>query len=166
MPPIKQRGAVGSSHSNDKAGEFARMKAGSAASMEELREFMSHMRGKSPQQIMGLVAESGLAQGIILSTIATAVLLVVFTVLPYMIYGPKEDKAAARQAAAAEKAAADKAAAEKESAQQAEKEKGAEKSGGTSKEKAMKSMTKDFDEVKGKSAGDEPAVENLLDKLE
>jgi hypothetical protein len=161
MAHIKQRGAAGPSHSNDKAGEFARMRSGSAATMDELREFMGQMRGKSAQQIMGLVAESGLAQGILISTLGTVVLLVVFTVLPYAIYGPPEDKAAARQQAAA--------AAQKEAAKAAEKEpdKGEQPAAkeGASKEEAVKSMTKDLEEVKGKTSEDIPSnVDNLLDK--
>lgn len=64
-----------------------RLRVHSSASATELREFLSQLKGRSPQEVMGIVAESSLVQGITRATIASAVLLVVFTIIPYAISG-------------------------------------------------------------------------------
>ena len=84
-------------------GDLHRARAGAFATTAELREFVHNLRGKSPQEVLGAVANSGLAQGVGLATFGTIVLMGVFTVLPYFIYG---GKAAAAAALTAKKAAA------------------------------------------------------------
>lgn len=59
----------------------------SSATAAELREFLGQLKGRSPQEVMGIVAQSSLFRGITTATIACAVLLVIFTVGPYVIYG-------------------------------------------------------------------------------
>jgi hypothetical protein len=82
-------------------GELGRLKVDSSATMEELREFLGQMHGRSTQEVLGLVAQSGLASGIVTATVGCAVLLVVFTVGPYLFYGGEEAKAKEAAAAAA-----------------------------------------------------------------
>jgi len=62
-----------------------RLKSDAAASAEELRQFIARMHGKSPQEVLGAVAESGLTRGIVISAIGALVILVVFTVGPFLL---------------------------------------------------------------------------------
>ncbi len=88
-------------------GDMHRAREGAFATTAELREFVHNLRGKSPQEVLGAVANSGLAQGVILATLGTIALMAVFTVIPYSLYG---GKAAAKAALEAKKVAAAKAA--------------------------------------------------------
>ena len=67
------------------SGELHGLRANSKASAEELREFFAGLRGKTPQEAVGIVAQSGLAQGIAWATCAFAVVLCAFTLIPYMM---------------------------------------------------------------------------------
>lgn len=87
--------------------DLRRAREGAFATTAELREFVHNLRGKSPQEVLGAVANSGLAQGVVLATLGTVVLMAVFTVIPYSVYG---GKAAAKAALEAKKVAAAKAA--------------------------------------------------------
>lgn len=57
-----------------------RLSADAAATTAELRDFVRSLKGRSPQEVMGIVASNALTQAIIGSTIATAVLIAVLTV--------------------------------------------------------------------------------------
>ena len=85
-------------------GDLHRARDGAFATSAELREFVHNLRGKSPQEVLGAVANSGLAQGVGLATFGTIVLMAVFTVVPYYVYGGKA-AAKAKQAAAVAAAA-------------------------------------------------------------
>ena len=87
-------------------GDLQRAKAGTFATAAELREFVKNLKGKNPQEVLGAVANSGLAQGVGLATIGTVVLFAVFTVGPYMLYGGKPKPPPATQAAATNEPAA------------------------------------------------------------
>jgi hypothetical protein len=65
--------------------DLKRLKSHGAATAAELREFIGQMKGKSPQEVLGLVAKSGLTRAIFLATLLFAVLLVALTVIPYVI---------------------------------------------------------------------------------
>lgn len=67
------------------AGDLQRVKTEGAASAAELREFLSHLKGRSPQEVMGVVAESDLLRSILTATVGCIVLLVVLTVVPYAL---------------------------------------------------------------------------------
>lgn len=67
--------------------DLQRVKAGSFASAAELREFVQNLRGKSPQEVLGTVANSGLIQGVAISTIGTILLMALFTAGPYFLFG-------------------------------------------------------------------------------
>ncbi|MDB5335091.1 MAG: hypothetical protein JWN70_710 [Planctomycetaceae bacterium] len=89
--------------------DMHRAREGAFATTAELREFVHNLRGKSPQEVLGAVANSGLAQGVVLATLGTIALIAVFTVIPYSLYG---GKAAAKAALEAKKVAAAKESAE------------------------------------------------------
>ena len=72
-------------------GEFRGLKQHGAATMGELREFVAQMRGKSAREMLGAVAESGLVRATIQATIGCVVLIGVFTVGPYYVWGGKPD---------------------------------------------------------------------------
>jgi hypothetical protein len=72
-----------------------------AASLEELKEFLNSLQGRSPQEVVGIVSSSMLVQSMVLATLATFGILVVFTVGPYLVYGPPQQKKPATAAAPA-----------------------------------------------------------------
>ena len=61
-----------------------RLGADAAASGDELREFMQRFRGKSPQEVLGLVAQSGLVRATCTAAVGCFLLVALFTVLPYV----------------------------------------------------------------------------------
>ena len=63
--------------------DFRNLKRNSSATAGELREFMREMRGKSPREMLGAVAQSTLVQSTIVSTIAIFILLLLLTTVPY-----------------------------------------------------------------------------------
>lgn len=66
------------------ARDIHRAREGAKASAAELREYVAKFRGKSPQEMLGLVAGSSLVQGTVLATVITVVFLAAFTVGPYV----------------------------------------------------------------------------------
>jgi hypothetical protein len=67
------------------AKDLHRMKTEGTASAAELRQFIGQLQGRSPQEVMGVVAQSNLFRSIILASAGCAVLLVVLTVVPYAL---------------------------------------------------------------------------------
>jgi len=65
--------------------DIERLRSDGAATVAEIREFLDQMHGKSPQEVIGIVAKSGLTRSIILATFLFGVLLVVFTIIPYFL---------------------------------------------------------------------------------
>src|SRR5262245_57660697 len=68
--------------------EMRNLKANGAASVAELKEFLANLKGKNPQEVIGIISSSLLIQSLAIATIATLALMVVGTVGPYLIYGP------------------------------------------------------------------------------
>lgn len=64
------------------------LKESGGASIEELRAFLKTLKARNPQEVIGIVSTSLLVQSLALSCVATVVLMAVFTVVPYMLYGP------------------------------------------------------------------------------
>jgi len=77
------------------AKDLRRMKTEGAASVKELRQFISQLKGRSPEEVMGAVAQSDLFRSIILAAAGCAVLLVVLTIIPYLLRGPSTSKTTA-----------------------------------------------------------------------
>ena len=55
----------------------------SKAVVGELREFLASLKGKSPKEMMGAVAESSLIRSLLISSAVMVVLVFVFSVIPY-----------------------------------------------------------------------------------
>jgi hypothetical protein len=72
----------GPSDSSGIVGQMSRLKAHSGASAGELREFVRTLRGRSPQEVIGVLAQSNLVRATMLAAAGTFVLMLVFTVLP------------------------------------------------------------------------------------
>jgi hypothetical protein len=83
------------------ARDVGRLKAEGAATAAELREFLGQMRGRSPQEMIGLVAESELTRSMLLATFLFVLLLAALTVIPYALrhYGADAASPAAEEKA-------------------------------------------------------------------
>src|SRR4051812_40802069 len=66
--------------------DVRRIQEHGSLSVDELREFLATMRGKSPQEVLGLVASSDLLRATVQATVACILLLAVATVGPYFLY--------------------------------------------------------------------------------
>lgn len=85
------------------SGDISRLKTNGAATAEEMRDFLKRLKGKSPQEVLGTVAQSSLIQSVITAACGFAALIVAFTVVPF-VWGkmaPAEKKGAAKPQAAA-----------------------------------------------------------------
>ena len=83
MDPKEDRGQNEPVQRMGIAGDLGRLKRDGAASADELRDFIKGMHGKSPQEVLGSVAQSGLVQSTLLSAVGVLVLMTTFTVVPY-----------------------------------------------------------------------------------
>lgn len=57
--------------------------ANTSASVDELREFVAGLKGRSPQEVLGIVAQNSLFQGVTQATIGCVAVLAVLTVGPW-----------------------------------------------------------------------------------
>ena len=55
-----------------------------SASVAELKEFMNRMKGRTPREMLGVVSQSGLVRSTLVATLGVGVVLVLFTVGPYV----------------------------------------------------------------------------------
>jgi hypothetical protein len=72
---------------------------GVSASTAELRQFLHDMRGRSPKEMLGMVAQSGLMKATTAAAIGFVVVLVVFTLVPFgwaKLFPPGEQTTAAK----------------------------------------------------------------------
>ena len=65
------------------AADMKRLKSDSASTAEEVREFIANLKGRSPQEVLGAVSESGLVQATVQATFGCLIVLVAFTVVPW-----------------------------------------------------------------------------------
>jgi len=65
--------------------DFKNIKRNSAATADELRGFMREMRGKSPSEMLGAIAQSTLVRSLVIATASLAVLMLVLTVVPFLM---------------------------------------------------------------------------------
>lgn len=96
MSSIKDRLNEPASPRPGLGGELRNMRENGQASAEELRSFLKSVQGRSPQEVLGVVAQSGLASSILFSTIGCVVLLVVFSVIPYQLEKLSANEASAK----------------------------------------------------------------------
>lgn len=85
METPKQPTSQSAQPSGGIGGDVRRLKSDGAATASELQEFFGRMRGRSPQEVLGMVAKSGLTRSIVVATLGFAVLLVACTVIPYYL---------------------------------------------------------------------------------
>lgn len=76
QPPLPTQGAYSG---------VTQTKADVGATADELRAFIAQSRGKSPQEVLGMIAQSGLARSIALAAALVFGLLVIMTILPYAL---------------------------------------------------------------------------------
>lgn len=65
--------------------DYQALRENTAASVGELREFLGRLKGRSPQEVMGIVAQSSLVRGISIATAGTLILLCAFTIGPWAL---------------------------------------------------------------------------------
>jgi len=65
------------------ARDVRKLKRNSTAAAGELKEFLGRIQGKSPKEMMGVMASSSLFRGLVHATLAMAVLVLILTVVPY-----------------------------------------------------------------------------------
>lgn len=90
--------------------DMQQLRTHGSGTMQELREFLGSMRGKRPQEVLGLIAQSSLVQGMFWSTMIVLVAMVGFT---FASWGYKKSRGdfepVAKQQPAAQEPAADQA---------------------------------------------------------
>lgn len=73
--PIAQRRGL--------SADFRRLRSEGGATAEELNDFIRQLRGRRPQEVLGMVAQSGLMQATLVATIGCIGLMALLTVGPY-----------------------------------------------------------------------------------
>ena len=71
------------------------VRANSASTAKELRDFLGQLKGKSPGEMLGLVAQSSLVQSTINASVLMVVLILVLTIIPFGVSKMKSSGAAA-----------------------------------------------------------------------
>src|SRR5687768_7042887 len=66
------------------AGDLGRIKRDGTATAAELQKFLQDLKGKSPQEVLGSVAQSRLLQSVVQASLWSLVLIGVFTAGPYL----------------------------------------------------------------------------------
>lgn len=86
--------------------DLEQIRRGSAATAEELRDFMKTLKGRSPAEVLGAVAQSSLVQSTVLATIGCVVIMAAGTVIPWALAkGAAKKPAAVATVPTVEKAA-------------------------------------------------------------
>lgn len=113
------------------ASDLKKIRRNTAASSQEIRECLAQMRGKSPQEMLGMLASSSLVKCTLQSGIGWLVVIVVFTLGPWLwsMSNPPTPKVAPPPAATATPTAAAAAPAEPKVAEPAPPAKVTEKLG-------------------------------------
>lgn len=65
--------------------DFEKLGKNSKAVVGELKEFLASLKGKSPKEMMGAVAESSLAQSLVSSTLIIFALVFAMSAIPYFL---------------------------------------------------------------------------------
>ncbi len=76
-------------------GELRRLNVNTKATAAELKTFLAELKGRSPQEMLGIVAASQLVRSLVLSTVLVGAALVAFTAIPFFL-GGKEESTPAR----------------------------------------------------------------------
>ena len=76
--------------------DMERLGKNGQAVVGELREFLANLKGKSPKEMMGAVAESHLGKSLVSATVFMAVLLFILSVVPFYLKQNQEAEKLAR----------------------------------------------------------------------
>jgi hypothetical protein len=82
--PVAKRSTLAST-----AADLRELKGNSRATVQELQAFLHELKGKSPHEMLGVVAASHLARSLVISTGLVFGASLIFTAVPYFI-GEKE----------------------------------------------------------------------------
>lgn len=82
-------------------GQVSRLRVHSGATAAEIRQFIGQLRGRSPHEVIGVLAQSNLLRATGLAAAWTVGLLLVFTILPAIFAKPKNVETATPVAATA-----------------------------------------------------------------
>ena len=74
--------------------ELRNLGANTQATAAELKAFLAELKGRSPQEMLGIVAASRLVRALVFSSILVLALILVFTIVPYLM-GDQETTATA-----------------------------------------------------------------------
>lgn len=69
--------------------DLRELRGNSQATVQEIQEFLRQLKGKSPQEMLGLVSASGLFRAILLSTVIVAAGIFLFTLIPFLMADEK-----------------------------------------------------------------------------
>ena len=125
------------------------------ASLQELREFITQLKGRRPQEVMGMVTSNGLVQGIVISAASFAVVLLLFTAIPFFL--ADEEPVAGKATPPAAKVKSDQSAGQSQGA--GDKEQAGSNAAGENVSNAL-----GIGETKASSLEENP-LENKLDNL-
>ena len=158
MPNI--HGKIGEK-SQPTGGGMRRVLSDGSESMAELREFMGQMQGKSPNEVLGAVANSSLLRSTLLAAVGFAVILFGLSIVVHYTKPEKKKKAAAAAPSTPKpsRKAEDQTAPPKADEQQPQK---AADATGTKEDKTLKNLG--HDESKQTDPKKNP-LENSLDNL-
>lgn len=81
--------------------DMKRLKTDASSTAEEVREFIANIKGRSPQEVLGAVSESGLVQATLQATIGCVIVLGIFSVVPWLLRSEETATAATTDDAAA-----------------------------------------------------------------
>jgi hypothetical protein len=87
--PIETRTAMASTKA-----DLRELRQNSHATVQEIQAFLRELKGKGPQEMLGVVAASNLLRSLIISTAIVAGGILLFTAIPYFA-GDEEKKAPA-----------------------------------------------------------------------
>ena len=73
-------------------GDLKNLKANSAATAGELRQFLSEMRGQTPKEMLGSIAQSRLVRSVTLSAVAIFALLLAVSTIVYAVRDQNPEK--------------------------------------------------------------------------
>lgn len=70
--------------------DLRELRDNSRATVGEIQAFLRELKGKSPQEMLGVVAASNLFRSIVLSTAIVAGSILLFTAIPYFMQGEEK----------------------------------------------------------------------------
>lgn len=65
--------------------DMKRLKTDASSTAEEVRDFIANIKGRSPQEVLGAVSESGLIQATFQATVGCVIVLGILSVVPWLL---------------------------------------------------------------------------------